>query len=170
MQTSKDIQILRSNDCTPSDKIYPAKIENLEISFSKYDTFLATGRLIITEKLPMNIELDVSLTRCNLDNTGCNRYGAINFPRICEKSTVKTSIAYQIANGIHPVPKCPIQPGIYEIQNDSKFLLNTFLSLPTDGYLWKTKLIFYEKRGLKRVRPLACFSADLISNSKRTKM
>jgi len=170
MQNLQDIQILRSEDCTPNDKKYPARIENLEIKFSKNDSFLATGQLLITDKLPMNIELDVSLTRCNLDQTGCLKYGSINYPRICEKSSVKTSVAYQIASGIHPIPKCPVQPGIYEIKNDSKFLLHTFLSLPTDGYLWKAKLIFYEKRGLKRVRPLACFSFDLISNSKRTRM
>lgn len=170
LQNLQDIRILKSDDCTPANVKYPVKIENLNVEFSKYDTFLANGHVMIFEQLPVNIELDISLTRCNFDYTGCSKFGSIKFPRICEKSTVKTSVAYQIATSIKPTPRCPVQPGNYEIKTNSKFLLDTFLSLPTDGYLWKAILIFYEKRGLKRVRPIACLNADLIANSKRTKM
>ncbi|KAG5674738.1 hypothetical protein PVAND_004689 [Polypedilum vanderplanki] len=164
-----DFKILRSIECQTDGKKIPVHFEELRVS--KENNALTTyGRMLVNEQLPMNLEYEISITRCNLDSSGCIFFHKVSFPKICEKVEAKTSVAYEIARGIFPRPHCPISAGTYEIKNNSTFLLNQFILLPVDGFLWQTKHIFYEKKNLKRVRLLACIEFELIAKRVRVQV
>lgn len=129
------------------------------------------GKIHILELMPMNIELELGLTRCNLDKTGCNAFDKMIFPRVCEKMGTKTSVAYKITKGITPTPKCPFTVGVYELTNNSSMSLDIFKLIPLDGYSWKLQCAFFEKKGPKRVRPIACveYEVSIVNKSRRPK-
>lgn len=129
---------------------------------SANDTVYFNGKIDILEDLPLKIEMEVSLTRCNLDSSGCIFFDKMIFVRICEKMEVKTSIAYKLVQGIHPLPTCPIKKNRYEMMNDAKFSLDLFKLIPLEGFMWRSKYMFYEKNGPKRVRPLACVECEVV--------
>lgn len=160
LQTYKDFTVQKASDCTPSNERFSAKLSNLEVSASN-DSFLFSGNIEIFEKLPMNMEVEISITRCNLDGSGCAFFDKIAYSRICEKMNAKTSVAYKIANGIFPHPECPVSVGSYTMLNDSKYSFEMFKSLPVEGYLWRTRNTFFEKKGNKRVKKLACIEYDV---------
>jgi hypothetical protein len=116
------------------------------------------GFMIVNETLPMNIELVVALSRCNLDRTGCRHFEDFIYSRLCERLAVRTSVPYIIASSIYPRPQCPVKNDTYLIKNNMKTMIDKILALPVPlaGYLWKAKCIFHEKVHLKRIRPLAC--------------
>lgn len=160
-QTYKDLRVQRSIDCTPENVSYPVYGSDMNI-ISMNGTIIFTGKVDITEDLPMNIELEMALTRCNVDKTGCINFDKVIFSRICEKMETKTSVAYNLVRGVVPVPKCPIKKGHYDIKNDSQMSMEIFKLIPLEGFLWKSKYLFYEKRGTKRFRPLACVEYDAV--------
>jgi hypothetical protein len=133
------------------------------------DSAFLSGKIEILEQLPVNMEMELTLTRCNLDSTGCNFFDKLVFSRICEKMKAKTSIASKIVSGIHPTPQCPVAIGLYDMMNDSMFSVDMFKLLPLEGYLWRTRYVFYEKNGAKRVRPLACVEYDTSVVTRRTR-
>lgn len=67
-----------------------------------------SGKIEITAKLPMSIEVELTVLRCNLDTTDCVFFDRMSFSRICEKMKTKTSVAYKTISGIYPSPRCPI--------------------------------------------------------------
>lgn len=135
--------------------------------FKANGSVLTSGRLVVSEQLPMNLEYEISIIRCNVDSTGCAFYHKFIFPKICEKLETKTSMAYKLVRGITPRPHCPLPAGIYSITNNSTFLLNQVFMLQIEGYMWRMRHMFHEKKGQKRVRPLACVELDVIINRKR---
>lgn len=160
---------MKSIDCQPANETYPVKVSDMRALYQN-DTIFLNGKIEILEVMPMNIEMEMTVMRCNLDLTGCYLFEKIVFSRICEKMKIKTSIAFKILSGIHPAPHCPIAKGTYEMMNDSKFSMETFKILPLEGYLWNSRNVFYEKIGAKRVRSLACLEYDITVNvAHRTK-
>lgn len=159
LQTYKDFKVQRAGDCQPENGTYPVRLTDMK-AITTNDTVLLSGRMEILEELPMNIEMELTLTRCNLDRTGCFFFDKLIFSRICEKMKTKTSVAWKIISGIRPSPSCPIAIGNYEMMNDSKFSIEMFKYLPLEGYLWRTRYTFYEKSGLKRIRPLSCLESE----------
>lgn len=138
---------------------------------SANDSMLFHGKMEVFEDLPMKIEAELKLTRCNLDGSGCVHFEKLIFAKICEKMSVKTSVAYKLTLGVHPTPSCPIAKNTYEVTSDSQFSLDIFRLLPLEGFLWRTRYFFYEKSGAKRVRPLACVESDvaIVTRTRRTK-
>lgn len=169
-QTYKDFQVQRSIDCQPVNETYPVKVSDMRVT-SVNESMVFYGKVEITEDLPMKIEAELKLIRCNIDGSGCTFFDRIILSKICEKMSVKTSIAYKIIRGVHPALTCPISKNTYEIMNESKFSLDIFKLLPLEGYLWRTRYIFYEKNGTKRTRPLACVECDVavVTRTRRTK-
>ena len=109
----------------------------------------------------MNVELEIALTRCSIDKTGCHSFEKMTISRICEKMTTKTSLAYKISQAIVPTPHCPFAQGLYHFSNTSRFTMQTFGMIPLDGYFWRVRNKFYEKNGIKRVRTIACLEIDV---------
>lgn len=169
-QTYKDFRVQRSIDCQPENETYPVKVLDMRV-INVNDTLFLNGKIEVLENLPTNIELELKLTRCNLDTSGCTFFDKMFFARMCEKMMIKTSFAYKVVQGIHPVLSCPIPKNTYELMNDSKFSLDIFKMLPLEGFLWRTRYIFYEKNGPKKVRPLACveFDVAVVTKARRTK-
>lgn len=129
------------------------------------------GKMEIRENLPMKIEAELKLTKCNLDGSGCIHFEKLIFSKFCEKLSVKTSVAYKLTMGVHPRPTCPIAKNTYVITNDTNFPLEIFRLLPLEGFLWRMRYFIYEKKGGKRVRPLACVECEtaVITKTRRTK-
>lgn len=134
--------------------------------------FVFNGKIKITQTMPMNIELEMALTRCNTDSTGCSFFDRRYFPRLCDKISVKTSVAYKIVNGIRPPPRCPFHIGEYEFTNNSTLSMELFKSLPLEGFLWKMRCIFHEKKGAKRIKTLACveYGILIVNKTRRPKV
>lgn len=147
-------------DCTPLNESYAVKILNLTIR-PVNESHIFSGKFLIAEQLPMNVEVETSLSRCNKDKTGCTSFDKITFSRICEKMSTKTSIAFKIVKGIRPMPSCPVAKGIYDLYSDWDFSKSIVQMLLSDGFLWRGNTKFYEKKGMKRVRILACMEWDL---------
>lgn len=169
-QTYKDFRVQKAIDCQPENATYPVKATNMKTIYAN-DTMFMSGTFEVLHELPMNMELELTLTRCNIDGSGCFLFDKIIFSRICEKMLTKTSVASKIITGIHPVPHCPIAVGFYYMMNDATFSIDMFKMLPLEGYLWRARYTFYEKRSAKRVRALACLELDVIvvTVSHRTK-
>lgn len=159
LQTYKDFKVQRSIDCQPKNETYPVKVTNMT-GMCVNETINFNGKIEILEDLPTKIEVEASLTRCNLDSSGCSFFDKMIISKICEKMQTKTSISYKIAQGIRPIPTCPIVKNSYEMI-DSKISLDMFKLLPLEGFLWRCRYIFYEKNGPKRVRPLACVEYEV---------
>lgn len=164
LQTNKDFNVRfeKAFDCQPKNETYPTKVSDLK-GFITNEGLLVNGKIeILSDKMPMNIELELALTRCNLDSkTGCFAFEKITFSRICEKMMTKTSLAYTIGQTIVPTPHCPFSPGIYHLTNSSSFSLTTFRMIPLSGYFWRVRCKFYEKSGVKRVKTISCVEIDL---------
>lgn len=167
-QTIKGYRVQRAYDCQPENASYPVKVTGM-MGIVVNETLSFTGKIHILELMPMNIELELGLTRCNIDKTGCNAFDRMIFPRICEKMGTKTSVAYKITKGISPTPSCPFAIGVYELTNNSSMALDIFKMLPIEGYLWKLQCAFFEKKGPKRVRPIACveYEVTVVIKSRR---
>lgn len=135
-------------------------------------SFLFEGEVKISEVMPMNIEVEMGLTRCNVDKTGCIFFHKVYFPRICEKLNVKTSAAYSIIKGVKPKANCPFPAAEYKLSNDSSLSLDMFKLLPIDGYYWKLRVIFHEKKGAKHVRKLGCveYGVAIVNKTRRPKL
>lgn len=156
----KDFRVQNAVDCQPSNETYPARVSGMK-GVIVNGTFLFNGKIILSEVMPMNIEIEMALTRCNLDKTGCNFFSRLYFPRLCEKISVKTSLAYKIVKGINPAPSCPFAVGEYELTNNSTLSLDIFKTLPLEGFLWKLRFIFHEKKGSKRIRATGCIEYEV---------
>lgn len=170
LQTYKDFTVQKAADCTPINETTVVKVSNLKVSFQN-EALIITGTIEIKETLPMNMEMEIAITRCNIDGTGCSFFDKIMYPRICEKMNVKTSVAYKIASGLNPRPQCPVPVGIYEMRNGTNFSLQIFRSMPLEGYLWLTRNTFFEKKANKRLKKLACLGYDvaIVNKVRRTK-
>lgn len=160
LQTYKDFTVQKSTDCTPANETYDVRFTALKVT-TVDDTMFFSGIIDILVKLPMNIELEIAITRCNLDGTGGSPFDKIIIPRMCETMNTNTSAAFKMINGIHPHPACPISAGTYVLNNESKFTFGFFRALPMEGYLWQTRTVFHEKKGRKRIRKLACLVYDV---------
>lgn len=167
---SKDYRVQKAIDCQPENVTYPVKASNMK-AVNANDTMYMSGTIEVLRELPMNVELEISLTRCNLDRSGCFFFDKFIFSRICEKMKTKTSIASRIVNGMHPAFQCPIAVGTYAMMNDSKFIIDVFKMLPLEDYLWRSRFVFHEKSGNKRIRPLGCmeYEVAIFSKPHRTK-
>lgn len=160
LQTYKDFAVQKSGDCTPKNETYSVRFTTLKVT-TVDDTMFFKGVIDVSERLPANMELEAIITRCNLDGSGCSPFDKIVVSRICEKMSTNTSVAYRIIDGIHPHPVCPIFPGAYELNNESKFSFGIFRAMPLEGYLWRTRSVFHEKQGTKRLKKLACLEYDV---------
>lgn len=160
LQTYKDFKVQRSIDCQPENETYPVKVSEMKIVNANGSIFLS-GKIEVLEDLPMKIDMEFQLTRCNLDSTGCVLFSKAVFARLCDKIEVKTSLTYKITRGIHPTLTCPIKKNSYDMMNDSSFNMDMFKSLPLEGFLWRSRYMFYEKNGSKRVRTLVCVESDV---------
>lgn len=131
-----------------------------------------SGDIIISERLPMNIEIELSFTSCSLDRVRCTSLKKISVPKICEKMATNTSIAYRLTRGILPTLKCPIAAGTYHLMMTKNISLVVSL-LPLEAYLFVIRAEAFEKNSRKRVRPLACAEFDVSiphkSNADRSK-
>lgn len=119
------------------------------------------GKITVSGVMPMNLEFEIALTRCNLDMSGCVFFDRTYLPKICEKLNVKTTLIYQIAKGIKPTPRCPFAKGEYAFTRNSTMSLDFFRLLPIEGFVWKLRSSFHEKKGLKRMKRLACVQSDV---------
>lgn len=153
LQTYKDLTVHKAVDC--GNATFPVKVVDFRAE-SVNKTLVFSGKInVLEERLPMNIEFELSMTRCNLDKTGCTFFDRKILPKLCEKMGTKTSFAYQIVNGIKPTPQCPIKRGQYDLDHNSKFSQQMIQLLP-EGSLWRGRVVFFEKKGVKRFRALAC--------------
>lgn len=170
LQRSKDYKFLfeKAFDCQPVNETYPLRVSDMK-GFPGIQSFYINGKIEVLSKMPRNIELELGLTRCNIDKTGCHTFEKMAFPRICEKLTTKTSIAYRIRQAIVPNPNCPFDLGTYYFTNSSSFSLNTFRMIPLDGYFWKLQCKFHEKNGFKRIKTIACLEIDVSFPTKFTR-
>lgn len=170
LQTYKDFRVQRSIDCQPKNETYPVKMSDMKI-LSVNDTIFFSGKIEVLEDLPTKIDLEIQLIRCNLDSSGCIFFSKTVFSRICEKIEVKTSLTYKITRGISPTPTCPVKKNTYELMNDANINLDMFRTLPLEGFMWRSRYMFYEKNGLKRSRALACVENDIavINKTRRPK-
>lgn len=161
LQTIKDFSFRfeKAFDCKPENETYPVRVSDM-IGSTSNQTFRISGKIHISDKMPTNLELEIALTRCSIDKTGCVSFGKMSFPRICEKLTTRTSIAYKIGRAIVPTPQCPFAQGVYEISNSSSYTLNFLNAVSMDGYFWKLCCKFYDKRGSKRFKAVSCVEMD----------
>lgn len=169
LQTNKDFNFRfeRAFDCQPDNETYPARV-SMNGYATVNQTFHISGTIHVSDKMPMNLELEVSLKRCSIDKTGCRSFGKFVFSRLCEKLTISTSIAYKIAQAVVPTPICPFAQRDYEISNGTSYTLNFMNMIPLDGYYWKLHCMFYEKKGVKRIKTISCVQMDVSFSSKST--
>lgn len=125
-----------------------------------------SGDIIVSERLPMNAEIELSFTSCSLDRVGCTSLHKMNIPRVCEKMATKTSIAYKIISFIQPTLKCPVDVGTYHLMMTNNLPMAALLLPRFEGYLMVVRTLFFEKNSRKRVRPLACAEYEILSTQK----
>jgi hypothetical protein len=75
---------------------------------------------------------------------------------------VKTSLVYKLTQGVEPKLKCPIVSGAYVITNATKISLNEWSSMPIGGSLYKTKVLFHEKKQMQRLRTVGCLYLEAL--------
>lgn len=163
LQTYKDLKVHKAVDC--GNETFPVKVTGFRAD-SVNQSLSFSGQInVLEERLPSNMEFEISMTRCNLDKTGCVFFDRIIFPKLCEKMETRTSVAYQIVSGIKPALTCPIKRGQYELEHCSKASRRMIQLLP-EGSLWRGRVVFFEKKGVKRFRPIACAEYELSIASK----
>lgn len=167
-QTYKDLKVHKAVDC--GNETFPVKVLSFEV-LSVNGSLVFSGQIsILEDRLPMNLEFEISVTRCNLDRTGCVFFDRKIYPKVCEKMSTNTSTAYRVVSGIKPPLQCPIKRGLYELDNRSRYTLNLINFIP-EGNLWRGRILFFEKKGVKRYRPIACaeYEVSIATKSHRTK-
>lgn len=138
----------------------PLRLRKLTLDRSQ-DSVKVTGRIEVIESLPMNIEVEISVTRCALDGHGCYSFQKLKFPKICEKMKTETSFSYKIVQGVSPQPQCPVKLGWYNMSYGSIIPFDFLRILPLEGFNWKLKIVGFEKNRTKRVRSLCCVNVQI---------
>lgn len=168
LQTYKELKVHKATDC--GNETFPVKVTGFKAGTVNQSLVFSGQINVLEDRLPMNIEFEVSMTRCNLDKTGCAFFDRKSFPKLCEKMGLRTSVQYQIVNGIKPALQCPIKKGQYELNHNSRQSQMMIQILP-EGSLWRGRVAFFEKKGMKRFRPLVCveYELSIITKSHRSK-
>lgn len=168
LQTYKDLKIHKAADC--GNETLPVKVIRFQVK-SVNRNLVFSGTISVQEdRLPLNLEFEVSATRCNLDKTGCVLFNQSILSKFCEKLNTETSTVHQIMTGFKPALQCPIKRDVYEFENQSKITMNMVNFLP-EGNLWRCRILVFEKKGRKRLRPLACaeYEVSIVTKSHRPK-
>ncbi|CRL01192.1 CLUMA_CG014667, isoform A [Clunio marinus] len=160
-KTLPNFSNVQAFDCMPQNATFPMKMLNSQI-LAENNTCYLKASFEVLEKLPTNLEVELTYIRCNPDQSGCQPYGKLIVSKLCEKMKVKTSVASRIVRGISPEFICPIKPGTYEISKDLKFLQTMLLLSRTsvEGYSWGGRCEFYEKKDRKRIRTIFCVRTE----------
>lgn len=166
---TSDYKFLKIADCSPVNSTYPLRTRELQIEYLK-EKFTINGKFEVLQVLPINVEMEISLTSCDIEGRKCNKLPTVSYPRICEKMKIPTSFSYEMFQGIQPTPHCPIQIGTYEMINKTLVRLEILKHILWDEALFKVQTIGYEKRGLKKIRPLTCLRFEIQIIKRKLKM
>uniref|UniRef100_A0A182T5Z7 Uncharacterized protein n=1 Tax=Anopheles maculatus TaxID=74869 RepID=A0A182T5Z7_9DIPT len=68
------------------------------------------GNFSVVQQIRPPLEITLIAYRCTLDLQNCQRYNALQVPKICSFLSDTNSFWSPFVRSIHPSVKCPIQP------------------------------------------------------------
>lgn len=71
--------------------------------------FYVNGQLIVDKKLYGPYEVEIDVTKCDLNRAHCEEHDKIVFKNICDKLLIKKSFWALFATNIEPKFVCPFQ-------------------------------------------------------------
>uniref|UniRef100_A0A182RLC7 MD-2-related lipid-recognition domain-containing protein n=1 Tax=Anopheles funestus TaxID=62324 RepID=A0A182RLC7_ANOFN len=156
---NKELVIDKAKTCQTN------KTESFLIKFTVPANFSSSNNVVrfygnfsVLQQILPPLELTLIAYRCTLDLQNCQRYNALQVPKICSFLSDTNSFWSPFVRSIEPSVKCPIQPATY-IFKDSAFDLNFFTSFPLDGYTWQVTMKLYTTATTPK-KEVFCFAAQ----------
>ncbi|XP_053673652.1 uncharacterized protein LOC128723913 [Anopheles nili] len=116
------------------------------------------GNFSILQPILAPLEITLIAYRCTINLQNCQRYNALQVPKICSFLTDTNSFWSPFVRSVYPTVKCPIQPGTYYFK-DSAFDLTFFTSFPLDGYTWQVTMKLYSTAHTPK-KEVFCFASQ----------
>ncbi|XP_050078638.1 uncharacterized protein LOC126565499 [Anopheles maculipalpis] len=116
------------------------------------------GNFSVLQQIRPPLEITLIAYRCTLDLQNCQRYNALQVPKICSFLSDTNSFWSPFVRSIQPTVKCPIQPATY-IFTDAALDLSFFTSFPLDGYTWQVTMKLYSTANTPK-KEVFCFAAQ----------
>uniref|UniRef100_A0A182YFR9 MD-2-related lipid-recognition domain-containing protein n=1 Tax=Anopheles stephensi TaxID=30069 RepID=A0A182YFR9_ANOST len=116
------------------------------------------GNFSVLQQIRPPLEITLIAYRCTLDLQNCQRYNALQVPKICSFLSDTNSFWSPFVRSIHPTVKCPIQPATY-VFKDAELDLSFFTSFPLDGYTWQVTMKLYSTASTPK-KEVFCFAAQ----------
>uniref|UniRef100_A0A182VU25 ATP-dependent Clp protease proteolytic subunit n=1 Tax=Anopheles minimus TaxID=112268 RepID=A0A182VU25_9DIPT len=120
------------------------------------------GNFSVLQPILAPLEVTLIAYRCTLDLQNCQRYNALQVPKICSFLADTNSFWSPFVRSIEPTVKCPLQPvkdlATY-VFKDSALDMNFFTSFPLDGYTWQVTMKLYSTANTPK-KEVFCFAAQ----------
>uniref|UniRef100_A0A182PED0 MD-2-related lipid-recognition domain-containing protein n=1 Tax=Anopheles epiroticus TaxID=199890 RepID=A0A182PED0_9DIPT len=109
------------------------------------------GNFSVVQQIRAPLEITLVAYRCTLDLQNCQRYNAVQVPKICSVLAETNSFWSPFVRSI--------QPTATYVFKDSAFDLSFFTSFPLEGYTWQVTAKLYSTAYTPK-KEVFCFAAQ----------
>lgn len=139
---------------------------NFKVGFLD-NVFTINSDVIVKETISEQLQLEVTVDRCETNRAQCESFDQLVIKNLCEKLD-NTPFGQEFKAKVKPNLKCPIKKGNYTIEKCS-LDLNLISHLPLDGFRWAVWLRIWDVSERPKKILITCLEGQVrvMLNSRR---